>query len=566
MLNTSRTQWYKTLRRGFVFPSADAEESAAAVLAKTLRAVETHLRTSGSVRDYLETEPKGPGTNCPPSSTDALVKYVAGQFEPIDKSDPYVNLWFMRSFVTPALEFEREAVFRALRGSGLLTQDEETLVSDSIALASAIDKLWAAWYESLVVPHYVLTPTMQARAESLMKQRLPQFDYTVYEYSPHGGIVGRVGWAQAFPAQTEEICSILRRMAATPIAGLKAYFTALERAYGCTNISRLETLWETVDIIWTQIPRTTRLIPMHGIESGYEHPYGVSPEFRLEFRVGASGGSMDAYARATITHARTMGISEQLLEILEEKLRRTDIDVFLTMIRAGVSVNFRYSGQAAPNRQRILAEVGGRIFIDAMAPGQKMRSYLGLLERYCTESTRTALAPLITEQAQNDATVAHEFAHFVGRSPESDAALGTSHLKLCEEAKATHCGILAAQLMDPSPVHRASLVANMAARTLRFMQDGNRRDPTTAPYVRENLAAVTTLFESGVMSLSAEGVVIDADRAASSAWFDALRPFVRGVLDAYQTHDGPALERLAQRYCSEEHPQVASLIEWVNRK
>jgi len=557
--------WSQTLREGFVLPMIDPETPLPDAVNTALGAVEQHLLNSKEIAAFIDALPKGPGTNCPESPIKELIRYVANQKGEVDKSDPALTLRFLQDHIMPVFEFERAVLFAVIGLIEDISEDEINLFDDCDGFGRAIYHLWSRWFEGVTVPYQSLNKACQASYEHLAKDTLAQWDYTAFCYNPHSGITDRQTWGQAFAGEIAAILGKLRTLKATKLPGLGEYFTALYNAYACTEIDRLEDLWTKVDEAWIRIPRTARLVPVHGMESGYEHPFGVSPEFRLEVRTSESVDLIRERREATLAHAAAFGLSNETVSMAVQKLDRIDISVFITAIREGVCLNFRYAGQAVPNRQQVLAE-GGRIFVDKSASLRAAKMYAEKVREHCDSSTSDLLVPLVTEVSQLSATATHEYAHPIGRTLETDTGLGSGGMKLCEEAKATLLGILADEYRDPSPMHRLTLAANTVARVLRFMSVTLLESATFAPYARENLAAATTLFESGVMTLGPEGVAVNREVAESPAWFDALRTFNHGVLDAYRAIDQRALDALAARYCNREHPQVAELIAWVNRK
>ncbi|MDO8408040.1 MAG: hypothetical protein Q7S95_02275 [bacterium] len=556
--------WNQVIAGGFIFPPIHSSTTLQDAVNMATIAVDRHLANSPAVRAYLAELPKGPGTDCPDSPLDELVRYVADQKGMIDKSDPALSLRFLTTFIVPVFEFEREAVFKALNIIEDRSLAEFFLFEDCANLSRATDRFWAKWFAAITIPYQSLDEAGKKQYEERVRDTLAQYDYTVFDYDPRRGCTNRRTWAEAFPEEISEILELLYALEQTQIPELADYFAVLYEAYGCTDINKLEELWTRVDEAWIRIPNTARLVPVHGMESGYEHPFGVSPEFRLEVRTSEGRDMIESRRRATLSHAAAFRLSNEFVSAAVQKLEHIDISVFITALRAGVCLNFRYAGQSVPNRQQVLAE-GGRIFLDKSAAPRAAKRYVDNVMKHCAPATAHMLAPLITETALLAHTATHEYAHPVGRTAKSDAKLGSEGMKLCEEAKATLLGILADEHRDPSPAHRLEIIATTAGRVLRFMDATELESATFAPYVRENLAAATMLFETGVMTLGADGVEVNLKAAKSPAWFKALREFNRGVLNAYQAEDKTALERLTERYCNREHPRVAALIAWVNR-
>ncbi len=557
--------WRETIAQDFKRPELSPSAPFVEVVNTATSALEQHLLTSLLVRNHLIAMAKGPGTNCPDSPIDEIVKYVAHQKGTVDKSDPALTLRFLTEVVGPVFDLERQIIIDLVHRKPNISQMEWQFFSRGPLLASAIDRLWARWFETIVIPYQALDAEKRQAYEEKVRDTLAHYDYTVFTYDPEKGCTHRRTWAQAFPEEVQNIVWYLNDFRAkaegTPY---EVYFEALSRAYGNIRIEDLEELWEKVDEAWIRIPRSEQLIPVHGMESGYEHPFGVSPEFRLEVRTAEGRSLIEEKRSATLDHAAAFGLSNELVAGAVHKLERIDISVFTSAIRAGTCMNFRYAGQAVPNREKVLTE-GGRIFLDQSASLRAAKQYIDKIERHCSPHTAHLLVPLITGGAMLSHTATHEYAHPVGRTTESDRVLGSDGIKQCEEAKATLLGILADERRDPSPQHRTQIIACTLGRVLRFMDHAELSNTTLAPYVRENLAAATMLFESGVITLTSSGVKVHQSVAQGSAFFKALRIFNRRVLAAYQAKDRRELDRIVARYCNREHPEILKLIAWVNR-
>ncbi len=344
---------------------------------------------------------------------------------------------------------------------------------------------------------------------------------------------------------------------------LRKYFKALHGAYACTVVDALESVWANVDRAWIQIPTTNRIIPVHGMESGYEHPFCVSPEFRLEVRTAELSHVIANRRSSVVSHALELGLSANIVDLARRKLEKIDISVFTCAVRSGVNLNFRIAGQAVPNRQDILAE-GGKIFVNSSTSKNAVGSYHGYLKNHCTPKTYEALRDFITLNALEEHTVDHEFSHPVGCTPESDKAIGGDVKKLLEEGKATMLGLLADEYETSTSENRLKLVALTVARLLRFMQKETLENPTSAAYVRENFVAITTLVESGVMALAENGLTVNLERAQSQVWFEHLKKFCLSVIPAYQACDQVEIRRLTERYCDDTKDPISKVIAFVN--
>ncbi len=564
------TTWHETLRAGFIEPTLAGTVRLDEGVLCALSAVARHVRTSEAVRAYLTAVPKGPGTSCPDSPIEELAKYVEMQKGQIDKHDPYLTVAFLKEFIMPVFAFEREVILRAVENCADTRVFERELFALCTKLGPYYDTLWVKWFSDVVAPYQARTDDEQSHYHrTVLPQLAPQFDYTVFSYTDDTGVTDRQPLATKYPQEIAAIGELLAsarelsRQESEP--ALETYFAALRDATQCPTIDRLETCWEHVDRAWIRIPPTSRLIPVHGMEPGYEHPVCVSPEFRLEVRTTQAQEDITARRNGSIEYARVLRLSPHLVDAARNHLEQIDIAVFCSSIRSGIALNMRFSGQAVPNRQEVLSE-GGRIFMDAANNERITGIYRETFTEHVTQKTARTFAHHITPEIMQIHTIDHELAHPIGRTPESDAALGASLMKNLEEAKASLLGVLAdAWRSGGDPEYRAQLVTVTVARLLRFMHKSTLEDATADPYVRENRAAAYTLFETGVIRLTEEGVAIDPDKARSAIWFDALKELNLAIIRAYESHDPATLDRLTEHYCDPAYPPIVELIEWVNR-
>jgi len=557
------TKWINVLRAGYTSPAIDCSMSLSDAVITATNSVAHHLLHSEVVRAHVANLPKGPGTHCPDSSLDEIVKNIAIQESQMSKSDPVLTLAFLRRFMMPMFDFEREQVLAATLLIDDTTPEELIAFTLSAQLGRLHDVLWAKWFAAIVVPYQSLDETDKEQYKKLVEGQLAQYDYTVFGFNFTKGCINRRTWAVAFPDDIRAIVETIGKLALTlnPFAD---YLEALKNAYACTEIERLESLWAAVDWAWIKTPTTSRIIPLHGMEAGYEHPFGVSPEFRLEVRTGKARNYIAEARIGTIKYAESLNLSQKLLELTSQKLGHIDVSVFTCAIRAGLSLNFRFNGQNVPNREDVLTE-GAKIFLNESSSRRGRERCFENLDRHCAPETAKLLKGYISLEALLAFVINHEFSHPVGCTEKSDKGIGGDVKQLLEEGKATVLGILADEWRNSTLDNRMTLIARTVARVILFMYTANLENPTFAPYVRENLVCATMLFESGVMELSENGIIINLEKAQSRVWFEHLKEFATLLIAAYQAEDKDEIRRLTIRYCNKADKPLASLIAWVNR-
>ena len=536
-------------------------DSLVARAARAQASVVDHIKGSPAIKRYLATLPQGAGTFCPVTELDQLVLYLAIQKGRVDKSSAAQALDFVEQFVLPVLAFERETVAAAMITADDVTREEQDLIRLAIKLAGPFDDLWASWYKDLVIPHQSLSDDEKAAFKKKAKSQLSEFDYTVYDWDGRS-VANRRTWAQAFP---EEIAEIARAIAEfqTSNGDLKAFLEAMRYALICTNIGQLEQRWAEVDEAWMAVPADTRLLPVHGIENGYEHPTGVSPDFRLLVRTDRYQDDVARMRVATVKFAPSFGLDDQAVELAATKLARMQVAHYLDPIRAGVCGNFRAAGQVLPNRQKILAQ-GGRILL--MSSEATTRMYQDILYEHGTPEMAAMLAGYVTDGSMVGHTIGHEFFHPVGRAPQIDKRL-RAVIHDIDEGKASAGGLWVDDKSDPSEERRLISAATCTARVLRFMQKAIRTNPTVQPYVTENLVVADAMFKAGLLRLTKQGVAVDLKVAKSGAWLKPVKAFATKTIGLYGQQDEEGAAVLIKRFQKMRTRQgpVRDLIEWVDR-
>jgi hypothetical protein len=502
--------------------------------------VTAHLRGSQTLWNYLESIPKGQGTNCPDSPTEELRRYIAMRSGQIDQSDPQIMLDFCRDFVFAAAEFERKTILKFLDKSDA-TDEEKKLFKFSFKLAPLIDQLYFRWSELVVVPFQSLAENERAEMKKQIVASLPEFDYTV----DLAGV--RQPWAIAFPEEIKAISELIENfLSGETSQEIGDYFRALKEAYACGELDQLEKVWEEVDRQWIKI-MSGRLVPVHGMEEGYEYPCRVTPEYRLTVRVD-KGKDLIQTVRARVPQVvEDLGAQR---ETVSEKLEKMDIGIFLTGVWSGVSLSFRLAGQVVPNRESI-AIAGGKIFIDQDSLKNSIELMREAIDKHCSDVSKTILKELITIETLVEDVAEHECFHPAGWKPNMDSAL-----RILEEAKATIGGQV---IMPPSK----ETVARMIARILRLFHRTTLEDQASVAYVLECKAACALLFEAGIIFMEHGKLGVALDDEKVKAYFAGSRVFAAGVIKAYNENDAEAIANMEKRYCRSAF--IDQLIEYVNR-
>lgn len=553
--------WPEILRSDFKQPRIQKETSLPEAVNIILTAVAAHLKKSKHIRAYLEGMQKDPANFCHHSPIDELVRYVAIQEGRVDKSDPRLNLNFMREVIMPVFNFEREQVLSAVNQILDASDVERHCLKTGAVIGEAVDGLWARWFEQVVVPYQSLGDKERRRYKEVVKDYLTEPDYTVFDFdAKSGAIFNRRAWALAFPEETKKIVikiNSLLRPADPPLAD---YLRALSAAYACEDIKKLNVVWKEADDALIRIPSDYRAFFVHGMSGGYEHPFCVSPEFRLEVRVSEDEETIHRIRVATIAYTYAINLEDGFNWQFSRQLERIDAGIFVAALRSGVCLNFYSSGQSIPE------PLSGKIFLSrAHLEGQASHARRNI-ERHCLPQAAQILKENITPELFLLDTAAHECAHLVGWSREIETALGAEN-SLLDEAKATAYGLLVNEWQaGGAPEHRLALVALTIARVFNLLHTATMNDPTSAPYVREAKVLAGILLKSGVIRITREGVDVNAEKARKRVWFDELKKFVVAVVAAYRDKDREALKKIYRQYGDpDKYAPLANIISWINR-
>ena len=286
----------------------------------------------------------------------------------------------------------------------------------------------------------------------------------------------------------------------------------------------------------------------------------MSPDVRLVVRTQETRETIEQFRKATVVHAKYLGMKEKEAQDLSEMLNKIDISVFVALLRGGMNANFRGSGQVAPNRSDILA-IGGKIFLDNKSSTKvSTEVYQKEIRDNCESSAVDILQDLITPEAMTLHTILHEYFHPVERTVQINSVLGDAGMSL-EEGKATLGGIIVAK---EEGIDQVELLALTVARVCRFMHKEKLDNPVVSSYVKENMIAATTMFASGVMTLKSGGIEIDLEKLP--AWFEEIEKFIKKVAGAYRRTSLSEIQKMEKEYCNaEDGSEISKLINWVNR-
>lgn len=453
-----------------------------------------------------------------------------------------------------------------------MTDFERGLAEQCLKLGDHFDCLWLQWYRRMVIPYHALSATEQKQYKiDLAASGIRKFDCTAFDYSQETGVANQQPWCQAFPAEIEAICQVLKSIVQLAKRHkepeLEWYFAALAAAYACTDISQLESRWELVDRRWICLPPTHRLVPIHNMEAGYDHPLVVTPEFILLVRVPQDEVVVRSLREQAIALNCTLAPNEAAVTETADKLTKADVFNACPLMRAGGPCHFAPYGRVIPARQDVARE-GSKLFVEPLTMHYVLLLYQDCLNRYVSPALRQRCIELLTVEDLVHYSIVHDLGHFVGCTAEMEKKLGGALMDCAEEARASVTGVCILTQATSSETDRllSSLVVIMTSRLLIMFVKESLTNTTLNAYQLENTYIANVFFETGVLCLTEDGLVIDFGKAKEGDWLAAFRQFAGDVLEVYQSVvDSGDISMLYEKTEDECTPsdQTNELIRWI---
>ncbi|MFP4022386.1 MAG: hypothetical protein ACLFTS_00875 [Candidatus Paceibacterota bacterium] len=514
---------------------------------------------SRKVKDFFEEQPKGKGNSLPDSPALEIQRYVAKRMGDIDKSDAAVNADLAEDFIRPVVNLLRANIRNYVLTTGQLNEPERKLLLYSLDISDVTDLLWLKWYRMAVVPLLELSQSQKKKEEERLSEIMDEYDYSVVSGSE------RMPWSVAFSGEIKDLSVRLRDLSDESTCRAKFpemtdYFKQLNTALVCRNNDLLDDKWTEVDRRWIMIPSYENFVPIHGMESGYSHPFGVSPEFRLNIRTERGKDLIFSLRRKVPEYARSLGLDGSALH---RKLQYIDVSVFIIPIYGGSPLISRIGGQVVPNRQEVL-EQGGKIFIDVGAVQDSLKVMMEKVSKHCTGRTTALIKDKVDTDLLIECIASHEFFHPVGVVSGPENFKSKEVKKYLEETKATVGGILVSNYHFASSEHRLALAARSVARICRMFRYSCLNDHSLRDYVKEAMVVCDILWRSEVISLTEKGIELNEKNAASELWIKEMEVFLKEVLDCYKAFDSRRLEKIAGKY-HKNAPFISDMVSWINR-
>ncbi|MFA5050603.1 MAG: hypothetical protein WC499_00595 [Patescibacteria group bacterium] len=494
--------------------------------------------------------------------------------------DDAVKLSFFYSLVVRPCQ---DAIHAALKDvcmacPNILAFDEENFIAEAgYKIGTLFDDLFSKWWKWVVIPFR--TSKLSADELKELIQKFGKTDkYSVLARGPNNPYTKpltakqiekakQIPLVEMFPIEINGIAKILKQLAKNlpDDTDYREYFLALRTALINKDLEQMETLWIEVDKKWIEISSDRRLIPVHMMESDYEVPIRVAPEYRLLWRTGC--------------HAKELGLMRKEMSDLAkkfdpravEKIKRTDVGVFLTILASGSNIDFRLAGQSVPNYPEAQA-LGMKVFLDQESMKQRFHGFQSLIQKVLDPESSTWAMKFLKEEFAYLDVFGHEFGHCFCINERLIEVFGDNKSKV-EEMKAT--------LLDIEGVRQAiengslsdeirkeafsSLAAMIISHLIRMLEQSNFNNPTVAPYVNECMGILNKLMAASIITVTESGKLhVDTKRTDNDLIAEHLFVLTRKLISIYDEYDLKELHNFVYHLCNRDGWNIQKAYKAIN--
>jgi len=341
------------------------------------------------------------------------------------------------------------------------------------------------------------------------------------------------------------------------------YFSALKDALNNSELEQMESLWSKVDTLWIQINENKRVIPVHGMEDGYQHPYCVTPEYSLRFR---SGDFQDVLKKMKeMSKKFAYRICDK---IGADKIDKTDALLYVELMHS--NGDFIPTGQSIPNRA-IVQKLGMKVFVanaDWINMGlEKQKSFL---KKALDPASLEWVLKHLTAKTACESIFGHEFGHCLLIREKLSEIFGKDK-PLVEEAKATLFGFRMMSMAIhelPQGCHHSDwqeFWAYFVAQLIRMYPKEAYENETFSPYVNECMILTRFMEWEGYLSFDTNGKIVLATEALSHCKpADRLEAFVDKIIFFYESCDKKKMMEFVNEYANKNHETILAVYKAVN--
>jgi len=409
---------------------------------------------------------------------------------------------FYERVVVPCLEAKGEALAGLAERHPDLTTTERLILKIGHKIGVQFNAMFIKWWQLAILP-LRKSQLSQKDIKRLLSKARKTNRYAVL-MAPDGRPIEalteetilqgvQVSLANAFPDEIAEaraklLCLVMELPRSE--REYRKYFLALANALGCRDFKEMTRRWLAVDKAWVLIPHTVRAVPVHMMEWGYQHPYAISPEYRVCWRMNEFTSIIATMREQMERLALELGDGTDVT-----KLEHTDVVEVLNVVQGGCCIDFAYAGQSVPNAPAAQI-MGMKSLLATEAMKVRLERHIWMLQRCLSPSTLRWLLGNFTLQEMYGLVVGHELGHSFVTSNRLLRVFGATKHQI-EEGKATVLGILGMSRSDRwTPLQLAAVIFDDC---LRMLGKELFTDPTHAPYANECMLILSVLRRHGAV-------------------------------------------------------------------
>jgi len=349
------------------------------------------------------------------------------------------------------------------------------------------------------------------------------------------------------------------------IAFLKQYRAAMAEI---GDAEALEAAWVELDHRWMDTKMPIQLV--HDIETGYGDPLRVkaTPDISLRFQD-------ESYVKENMTIA---DIQQRMMRFFEARatklalggltaLSNTMAGIYFIPFKTGISLQFSFSGQSIPNREKVKQAKGVKIYFDAVETAARVEINKKLIIQVYHDAEASIIDKFKPDAVEQ--LVWHVAAHEIGHAIYNlngvvDCFSQPANESLLEEPRAELTAMFTLKLLHEQGVlDRDKLDESLA----HFILDGLRyfdkyNSEALRPYIIFQVYNYKVCHKHGYLKTHENGKLV-LDPSKTLAVLEELSACFLRILDLMDEANGTALESILFEEMAPEDTFVRHVVSLV---
>jgi hypothetical protein len=330
------------------------------------------------------------------------------------------------------------------------------------------------------------------------------------------------------------------------------------------SIDLLEDKWTQLDQKWVAIQHSLQIV--HDIEYGYGDPLRVKiiPDFSLRFldeQYSKQNQRLQEVRDVLVDYYKPR--KSALSEIGIHALQNSFAGIYYVPVRTGMPIHFRFAGQSIPNRPKVRAKEGIKIYFDPVSYKMRLEEVEEYIKKlFRDKSLVDRLDPI--KSIVND-IAAHEFGHAIYglESIVGEDGLDSETKSLLEEPRAELTAVTTLQLLYEKSILsknelKDAVFGFMATDLRRF---ANYKSEATRPYTISAMYNYRVYEKTSYLSIVDGELIVDESKVFEV--LEILQKKFNEILDAEDAKDVDKLQNILDEM-QNESPLVKWLVKTLN--